>query len=275
MISIRGAAVKIYGERNCGTRLLQTILSGVPRINLLSQGHSFVGSKLARELNSKIPGRIEGRTMQVLKDKSTLQRAEKTLGWKHAFPHIDAVENFKAPVTVLIIAKHPFFWAKSLQNRSYAHYSPQDFSKMKFEDYLSALYIPPLRENAPDLYYNSVLAAYAAKLQSYLKLARAHEEVYFVQYESILTGPDVFIKNLGAILKCKNTLKMPTASTKDKGVDFSDYAQKYSMDQLRIQMAPYQNIFKSTFPEKLIGQFGYSNSLPFITKQFHLEQLRT
>ncbi len=273
MINIRRQVVKIYGERNCGTRLLQTILSTAPGIQLLSQGHSFVGSKLAAKLNSKIPNRIDGRTMQVLKDKDTLQYADKTLGWKHAFPHIDALEKFKAPVVVLVIAKHPFFWAKSLQNRSYAHYSPQDFSELKFEEYLKALYIPPLRENAPDLYYNSVLNAYAAKLKSYLDLARAHREVYFVQYETILTDPETFLEQLGIVLKRRTKFKMPTISTKDKGIGFDDYAQKYTVDRLRTQIGPYQRSFKKSYPEKVLNIFGYSNAEPFITKKINLKRL--
>ena len=273
MINIRRRFVKIYGERNCGTRLLQNILSADPGIKLLSQGHSFVGSKLAKKLNSRIPNRIDGRTMQVLKDKDTLQNADKTLGWKHAFPHIDALEKFKNPVVVLVIAKHPFFWAKSLQNRSYAHYSPQNFSELKFEDYLKALYIPSLRENAPDLYYYSVLDAYAAKLKSYLDLARVHGEVFFVQYETILTDPETFLERLGIVLKRRTRFKMPTDSTKDKGIGFGDYAQKYTVDRLRTQIEPYQKGFKKSFPEKLLNRFGYSNAEPFITKKINLKRL--
>lgn len=273
MLSLRRAKLKIYGERNCGTRLLQSILSENSSAHLLSQGHSFVGSDLVASFRKKFGTGIDGRTLQILKDRDTLASASETLGWKHAFPHTDYVVQHKDTIVVLLVSKHPFFWARSLQKRAYAHYSPQKFSDLTFEEYLRALYIPSLRENAPDGYYPSVLAAYNAKFKAYLDLAKRHKKVLFAQYESILAEPDRVLKNLKEITGSSKDYAMPLSSTKGDNLQFADYAKKYDVKLLAELMAPHQKMFETHMSERLLQKFGYSLKPPFIKKTMVMDRL--
>lgn len=178
--------VKVFGERNTGTRALIKMLTSQPHVGLRPQGASRAPE--TSELHAVIEATYSGRWRKIYRDAllDTAQVAAcPTKTWKHAAPVWDAAftEN-KAHVVFCI--RNPYSWVLSLANRPYHQRGPKPKSLLEF---VTQPWLTLGRDNtAPIL--RSPMALWNLKLASYgTFVKRANVPTATMKFEHFVGDP--------------------------------------------------------------------------------------
>lgn len=124
--------VKIYGERNSGTNLINSLVASQAHVKSLSG--TIEGPKLFRKF-------IQKHTR--LTDLYFAARYARTLGWKHgAFPALNYAT--KHDVNFICMIKHPLSWLVSLYRKPYSVHADRNVS---FSTFIRSTFPTSSRDN--------------------------------------------------------------------------------------------------------------------------------
>ncbi|MCA9949407.1 MAG: hypothetical protein KDE48_07175 [Anaerolineales bacterium] len=244
--------IKIYGERNSGTRYLQKLIKSNLDVNLL---RGVAPPKIVRLI-------AEGQ--KISKEAARGIYFAKTfdhfLGWKHAqAKSVSQLQKFaicKQNITFVSITKNPYAWLLSLYKRPY-HQSWR--RSLDFETFLTTPWPTLPRENADPIISNPV-ALWNHKNRSYTRLKNGLKALNLT-YEAVLKDPFKTLEDICNISGCKqlnNTfVKIDRLSSKqNQGFDF--FQQYYLREQWRKSLSQTAiAIINESLDEQLLDHFGY------------------
>ncbi|NNU80273.1 hypothetical protein HMH01_07450 [Halovulum dunhuangense] len=127
-----GTIVKIFGERNTGTRALQQMLRQVPGLRFRVESGTPVPGDAAVEaaIETRMKGAWKRLYLHALRDEQAALRAAHD-PWKHAAPRLTPA-MVAAGVRVLILVRDPYSWLIGLARRPYHLKGPNERSLEEF-----------------------------------------------------------------------------------------------------------------------------------------------
>jgi len=261
--------VKIYGERNTGTRFLHELIQRNFEVRLLSpEAASREHADLIRtELGGKLPSGLQGRLIRRiilnrLHDLENNRKVAATLGWKHTRPPVEVIvqQCLTASILFLVVVKHPVFWALSFHRKPYHDYLR--LRKMSFAEFIRHMFIPTDRDNVDPLFFKSPLELYAAKVDGYRQLASLGVPFELVRYEELLSDVSGFVQALSmkhGLPRKSADVFVPPSSTKGDERTLGDFRFIYSLDDVNqaVSREDYEFIM-SAFGAERLRWLGYS-----------------
>jgi hypothetical protein len=261
--------IKIYGERNTGTRFLHELIQQNFAVTILSPeaARREIAERIRNELAGKLHLGAQTRLIRRiilnrLHDIENHRQVSATLGWKHMRPPIEVIvkQGFTAGTLFLVVAKHPVFWALSFHRRPYHDYLR--FKKMGFSEFIRHMFIPTDRDNVDVLYHRSPLELYAAKVDGYRELAELGVPFELVRYEDLLSDTSGFVQALCAkhgLPRVSDDVFVPPLSTKGDERALDDLCSLYRLDNVAqaVSHEDYEFIL-SVFSAERLRWLGYS-----------------
>ncbi len=165
---IRDRKVKVFGERNTGTRAVVQMLRAHKGVSPGAQGYN---ERDLDALENRINEKLEGVHREVFNDALDDIRRSRLKGhsaWKHAAPVVD--ESYAAKkASVLFLVRDPYSWIAALYRNPYHARAPLPDT---LADFLEQPWLTVRRENiAPILM--SPMELWNAKLRAYQAFANA------------------------------------------------------------------------------------------------------
>lgn len=230
--------VKIYGERNTGTNVLQQVLEQNFSCTLLP-GHSRLGVEESnRRLNwSRLSGYERVIMREAMQDDVMQQYVYEDLGWKHGAPPVEAIQHYaqQHPLLVLMISKDPYSWLLSLYRRPYHRLYAQ---QVDFSGFIRHYWLTVRRDNVPWAVLKNPVQLFNSKMQAYRQLSELPCHFLHLRYRDLLEDFDACMHNLALFLKPRRSVwQRPLKSAKNDPLDFADYQQKYAPDQILSQIS--------------------------------------
>ncbi|MEO1550949.1 MAG: hypothetical protein AAFR93_11040, partial [Pseudomonadota bacterium] len=155
-----GALVKVFGERNTGTRAIIRMLRATKRVRLRCAPRGAAGADPA--LQAAIDAHFKGGWRKLYQAAlAHAQDPEITPDdpWKHAAPQLTPM-LIHAGVATLFAVRDPYSWALSMARRPYHMFGPRPES---FQAFLTRPWMSAVREGV-DPVLPSPLHLYCAKL---------------------------------------------------------------------------------------------------------------
>ncbi len=244
--SMTKSKIKIYGERNTGSRYLGSLVG----LNLAAELLRGDVPRIVRKLSQK------NEALRDLFFKITFRR---NLGWKHRMaPTAKELKNIPLDeILFLTITKNPYPWLLSLYQRPYH----QQKKWKSFEQFLQSPWKTVGRENYSAPFPNPIVI-WNQKNRAYLNL-KNHASTYNICYEDLLECPEDIIANIVAefpITRQKNSFENITETTKreDQGKNFDYYRQYYLGEQWKEKLdAASVEIINTYLDRDLMTKFGY------------------
>ncbi len=244
-------SIKIFGERNTGTKYLSELL----RLNVEAEELPGVPPRWTLPIERVVPG--PGEWVEDLFFALTYFR---NLGWKHQLVHPDRLLRSRAvrsgSLLFVTVTKNPYAWLLSLYRRPYHQHFPR---KPGMETFLSTEWKAIRRENAGKSFPNPI-ALWNAKNQAYIRM-RDGLPVLNLRYEDILQDPRQALERI-----CKR-LSLPwngegfrnyLPSTKDKKKDFYYYQAHYREERWRKKLTPAMiATINASLDRELMALFEY------------------
>ena len=238
----RRSSLKLYGERNSGTRYLQHLVAANLRVRCL-RGTTpnwfdtpFLGAEWSRDLYFRLTFR-------------------RNLGWKH----MQVPELLPASPGTLIVCltKHPCAWLVSMFRRP--HHARRRF--VHFDDFLRTPWPTLAREHAsPEL--ASPMALWNAKHASYLRLHETQGAV-LLPYETLVRAPFEVLTKLGqdhAIPALREPFVNIERSTHADSPqrDYAYLRDYYAEERWRGEISPQQlALIERSLDAGLLQRLGY------------------
>lgn len=210
--------LKIFGERNCGTRYLASLLSANTRVFLLPGG---------------VPDKRGWMRSQWLFDRLYPIIYKHHLGWKHAFPDVNALlaDPRYGTLAVVFLIKNPYSFLWSLFRRPY-HF--KGVVPDTFEVFLKTPWQPLRRENAGKHTFENPMHLWNAKAESYLKACdQPGNNATLIRYEDLVTEPERVIRQLVSrfnLPAAESGFSNVLSSTKPDAHDYA-YYRDYTINQ--------------------------------------------
>jgi hypothetical protein len=173
--------IKLFGERNCGTRYLTALLHENTAAKVLPGG---VPKKRGLLKNPRVFDSL----YQVL--------YAHHLGWKHAFPDVAQITSFQgfSGLAVVFLVKNPYPFLWSLFNRPY-HYIGE--KPATFGQFLLAPWRTLRREKSELRVFDTPMDLWNAKVQAYLSAAQQlGDHSVMLRYEDLVMDPETVIHQL-------------------------------------------------------------------------------
>ncbi|MGR3714968.1 MAG: hypothetical protein ACU0A6_17815 [Shimia sp.] len=198
--------LKLLGERNSGTNVLEQLLQKIPDLQLYPSLPMLTWRDVAKFSRPwRALWNYRAAHEQTL-DAWHLRDLPHTGGWKHAAPDEafrDRFLNTHRPA-VLIITRHPVSWLRSMHRNPFHTLTtvPTDFSTFIRQHWLCTH-----RDGLQPCELPDVLALYEAKLSAYAVLLNAYDNSALIRYEDLIQDPKSFLSRLG--LPCPDDLQLP------------------------------------------------------------------
>lgn len=248
--------VKLYGERNSGTRYLSKLIE----LNLDATLVPGVVAKHVGRLQRALPGR------EWLRDAYFASTYRSNLGWKHAAVDAAAARKLQArraaagsKLILLTLTKNPYAWLLSLYDRPY-HSGQRD--ELDFESFLHTPWRSVGRDNLKRAVLPTPIELWNVKNRSYLKLTRSNPSACGLTYERILTDPRQVIERLAAnfnIIKSTRYFENVRISTKGRSRNFAEYRDYYLNERWQSRLSTTAVATINRLIDKyLMDQFGYT-----------------
>lgn len=162
-------AVKVFGERNCGTNFTETVLKSSPHLRVLPQA----APKNVRGVAARL-----GRLKEPVLDLWDSANRRRTMGWKHCYIDDTTVARMQhRPVVGIALTKHPLSWLVSLRKNPY--HILRTGSSLTHQ-HLIRERLPRSPRNLFDLWQ--------IKTERYLRL-RASGDLMVVRFEDVVVAP--------------------------------------------------------------------------------------
>jgi hypothetical protein len=199
--------VKIFGERNTGTRALKALLEQNLGASLLPGTAAELESKA--ETETEIDALFRGRPA--------------AHAWKHCATRFDDISSLADCLTIFVV-KHPLAWLVSFFDRSYHWRRAQTLA-----EFAATPCATVERELLPGCF--KPLDLYREKVDSYLALA-PRLNAAFVRSEDIVLDPEAVLRGLGLT----GAFSPLERSTKDAGKTLADYQRYYGEELWRSRL---------------------------------------
>jgi hypothetical protein len=248
--------IKIYGERNTGTRYLSRLVD----LNL-----DVV------QLRGSVPRGVTG-LQRVLPGKEGIRDLYfaltygQNLGWKHAVVEPAAVirryQIAANHLSFVTITKNPYSWLLSLHERPYHQYYAR--AKPAFENFVAAPWKTVGRENAPKA-LSSPVELWNLKNASYRQLGDAFPALN-IRYEDLVEDPAHILALMSQAFSCSwkaDQFRNYDPSTKEPGKDSAFYRDYYRNERWKDGLSPAAIArINERLDVDLVDHFGYEWLVP-------------
>ncbi len=198
------AFIKIFGERNTGTRAVAEMLRQLPGVTLRPPGSSQRPEPdpvLAAVIRDKMQGRWAREYRHALRDE-TDSNVPPLMMWKHGCPVFDDA-YVRVNARVIMMVRDPYSWAMALWRHPYHVKGPRHQSA---EQFLTYPWMTERRDAASRIYASPV-QLWSAKLAACEKFARLAElhgvAVQYLHFRDFLPDPVVALarvmRNFGVV----------------------------------------------------------------------------
>ena len=256
--------IKIFGERNTGSRYLQKLVELNCNIDILN-GTLDKYRFLLKILNKM---KINQETVRDLYFKFN---TKKDLGWKHReVDHFDLIETnpYVNEILFLVIVKNPYSFLLSLKEKPYHNLSYKwlelkdlikEFKSISFNDFLKKEWLTVGREaNRPS--YENPIQMWNLKCASYFKLQSKYK-CSIIRYEDLLDNPELVIRRIFKENKIpfnSVNFKNYNKSTKDPEKDSEFYKKKYGSELWKEKLTQeHINFINKYLDKELMQAFDY------------------
>lgn len=233
--------VKVFGERNTGTRVVQRYLRDWPGVAETPSGaHDALARQLANKATAAVGIPVSRQLVRIIKEglADDLTLADGAVGaWKHAAAVYDPAFAEK-DIRVLFLVKSPGAWLTSLYRRPHHRLSQ---SPDGFAAFARSPWICVRREQTPNVVANP-LVLWNLKVRSYFKFAkRARRDgvgCLFIRFEDIVLSQVETVDRIAGWLE----LERPGGSgelevdTKYKGRTLEEMKRYYRNEDWRGEM---------------------------------------
>ena len=227
--------VKIFGERNTGTRLLAKMLNFTGAVTLrMPRGDPRMNHAEWSDLTQAIQRNYDGQWrrifLEALRDDQT--SAEYPLSdWKHAAARWHADYAFYG-VSAVFLTRNPYSWAISMARRPYHMKAPRAAS---FEQFVTRPWIADRRDGTRSVFPN-IMGLWSEKMRSYVAFSNhaIDPAAQHLQFEFLVTEP---VEAVGALLTALGTtsqnIRRVEHSTKDNDRPADEIARYYRNEDWR------------------------------------------
>lgn len=237
--------LKLYGERNTGTRYLQNLIgrnldavllrgTAPPLVQRLFPGHEWL-----RDLYFQLTG-------------------HRNLGWKHALP--PSAERLRQPrfqnTFFVTLTKNPYAFLLSLYRRPY--HARRQYAT--FNKFLAGPWETVRREWSPPQFQNP-MDLWNRKNGGYLELAR-HVPTLHLRYEDLLADPANVVQRIADLCSARSLgsqFENVDESTKEKEKNFSWYRDYYLQERWKDELTTAElDIINPHLDQALMQYFNYA-----------------
>ena len=233
---MRGVAareVKVYGERNTGTRALVAAVEANFAVRLMAPSRRPKPAEIEAEVKRRKRFLAWGRPLrEAIIDEASEPLVDSDFGWKHAAPPLGAIARQPeraARALFLVVTKHPLFFLASLHRRPH-HDLVRRWPAPTLSRFLRQRWRPVARDlvGADDL--ASPVDLWRVKAEAYRRLIGAVPRALHVRYEDFVADYDGTLDRIAAALgEPSRAWARPEPSTKGDALGFEDYARKYDL----------------------------------------------
>jgi hypothetical protein len=259
--------VKVFGERNTGTRALLQMLRASGDVTLRMAGAGSVAeqkrcTELADRISKQFTGAWRKLYMDALRDNQR-HLTDPLLTWKHAAPlwHDSFAEQ---RARVIFMVRNPYSWVLSMARRPYhiAGRRPENL-----EEFLTRPWMTQRRDNT-DILLPDVLALWQAKLQAYRQFAKQAKangvRTGIMNFESFVADP---VASAGVALSdcgiASVNLRPARRNTKDKDRTLAEIQAYYAQEGWRADLTCRSvELINRRMDWELAGRFGYRRLPP-------------
>jgi len=248
--------LKIYGERNTGTRYLRKLIKRNLDVKILP------GVLPDEILKLKRIFRLE--PMQNIYFYLTFYR---NLGWKHMLvknaEELRKYSIISRNLSFVTITKNPYSWLLSLHRRPYHH---NQSLKQDFETFLSSPWKTVACENAPEV-ISSPVELWNIKNHSYLQI-KSHLPTLNIKYENLVNDPEKIMRLLGKsfsynwkVEQFENhepSTKYYELPAREKHKTLGFYRDYYLNEKWKEKLSPHSiSIINDLIDDNLMNYFEY------------------
>lgn len=251
--------VKIYGERNMGTTVLRNTLYANFDCQLLFGSGKLTEVELLRCLSQEdVVGHEQLIMREALLDDAIKHRERLDLGWKHACPPLEVIQRFPdlAQTLFVILTKDPYAWLLSLHKRPYHKLYSQALS---FSDFIRHYWLTSGKDNIPWSVLKNPVHLYNLKLNAYQDLAQLKCHFIHLKYRDFVEHFSSAMDTLALYLNPKHGCwVLPLKSSKNDGITFYDYQQKYAQEKVLAHISPEDlDFINQNLDPELMHFWGY------------------
>ncbi len=244
--------IKLYGERNTGTRYLTRLLEH----NLSGDVIRSVAPRWATRVQALVPGK------EAIRDKWFAATFADNFGWKHSRVQVDrllelggAVDN----IHFVALVKNPYSWLLSLDQRPYHLRSQDTVNSSGVKSLLTTQWQTVGRENGP-AHYRDAVDLWNDKVGSYFELADKFSTT-LLTYEELVLDPALALEKVrlaGADTWVRGRFENLPESTKEKGKDSSYYRDYYGNERWRSRLTDEDiAMVNARLDLELMAELGY------------------
>ncbi len=258
--------VKIYGDRNTGTRVLARAIEANFPVRLLKPGFRPREAELAAEVKRR-RGFLARRAPveEAVIDAAAEGLVASDFGWKHAVPPlatIAAARGRTAKCLFVLVTKHPLFFVASLHRRPY-HDLVLRFPKPSLARFVHQPWKTVGRELMDGATLASPADLWRAKAEGYRALLATVPHGLHLAYEDFVADYDGALDRIAAALgrpgRPSGGWKRPEASTKGDEANFADYARRYDRARAGEGFSAADAAFvEARAGAELMAAFGYA-----------------
>jgi hypothetical protein len=263
----RIAALKLYGERNTGTRALAEAIAAnieVPMMRPSARGRIATLDAAVQEragFFTRAFPHLRQRVREAVVDEASRPFVASGFGWKHAAPPVDVIlADARAAATLfVVVTKHPLFFLKSLHRRPH-HDVLLRWPKPSLSRFLRQPWQPVERDLIGSGRLASPVDLWTAKARAYRMLLDAAPHTLHVRYEDFVADYAGTLDRVAdALGRRRRPWTRPDLSTKGDPLGFEDYAGRYRLEDAARGFSSADIAFLATrLPANLVASFGYS-----------------
>ncbi len=259
--------VKVFGERNTGTRALLQMLRRSGEVSLRMAGAGSAAEQRRRaELEARISEQFTGAWRKLYLDAlrdNLRHRTDPLVTWKHAAPEWH--QSFADErANVIFMVRNPYSWALSMVRRPY-HIAGRRPAGL--EELLTRPWLTQRRDNTGIL-LPDVMALWHAKLDAYRRFAvqaKAHGvNTSVLNFEDFVADPVASAK--AALQQCgipSENLRPARRNTKDSEQHLSEIQAYYAREKWRADLTRQSvAMINARMDWELAGEYGYRRLAP-------------
>lgn len=259
-------ALKLYGERNTGTRALAEAIAAnidVPMMRPSARGRIATLDAAMKARSgplARIFPHLRQRVREGVVDETSRPFVAAGFGWKHAAPPVEVIlaDPRAATTLFLVVTKHPLFFLKSLHRRPY-HDVLLRWPKPSLSRFLRQPWQPVERDLIGTARLASPADLWTAKARAYRALLDRAPHALHVRYEDFVADYGGTLDRVAdALGRHRTAWARPDLSTKGDPLGFEDYAGRYRLAEAARGFTARDLAFLAErLPADLVGSFGY------------------
>ena len=250
--------VKVFGERNTGTRALIQMLSAQEGVRMQPFGErGALNLPQNAEFRAVIEGTYKGKWRKVYRD--ALRDDEQALAcptkaWKHALPVWDEAYSVKRAHVVFCV-RNPYSWALSLARRPYHQKGPRVSGVL---DFVTQPWLTVSRDNmaavlrSPMELWNGKVAAYGAFIRA------ADVPTRVIRFERFVADPEVEVRRVLFDFGIWFEGVRAVAPTKNPAVKLEEISKYYRREDWKKTLtAEIVTAINKSINWELAAEYGY------------------